>query len=161
MANDWQKAHPKDAAFTFYLGDQASAAKDWSKAEAHYRAVLALQPRNAVAMNNIAWLLATQRKPGAVEMAQQANGLLPERAQLMDTLALAHESENQLPKAVEVQKKAVELDPRDPMLKLRLARLHIKHGDKSAARKELESLARLGGAFPGQGEVAALLKEIG
>lgn len=161
VANDWQRAHPKDAAFTFYLGDQASAAKDWSKAEAHYRAVLALQPRNAVAMNNIAWLLATQRKPGAVEMAQQATGLLPERAQLMDTLALAHESENQLPKAIEVQKKAVELDPGDPMLKLRLARLHIKHGDKSAARKELESLARLGSAFPGQVEVSALLKEVG
>ena len=112
-------------------------------------------------MNNVAWLLATQRKPGAVEMAQRANVLLPERAALLDTLALAHESENQLPEAIRVQQKAVGLDPKDPMLKLRLAKLLIKHGDKSAARKELESLARLGDAFAGQTEVSALLKQLG
>ena len=161
VANDWQMAHPRDAAFTFYLGDQSLAAKNWSKAEDRFRAVLALKPSNAVAMNNVAWLLATQRKPGAVEMAQRANVLLPERAALLDTLALAHESENQLPEAIRVQQKAVGLDPKDPMLKLSLAKLLIKHGDKSAARKELESLARLGGAFAGQAEVSALLKELG
>ena len=105
-----------------------------------------------------AWLLATQRKPGAVEMAQRANVLLPERAALLGTLALAHESENQLPEAIRVQQKAVGLDPKDPMLKLSLAKLLIKHGDKSAARKELESLARPGCAFAGQAEVSALLQ---
>ena len=161
VANDWQTAHPKDAAFTFYLGDQAVAAKNWSKAETHYRAVLALKPGHALAMNNIAWLLASQHKAGAVEMAQRANALLPERAALLDTLALAHESENQLPEAIEVQRKAVGLDPKDPMLKLRLARLLVKQGDKLAARKELESLAGLGDTFAGQAEVKALFKEIG
>ena len=160
MAGDWQRAHPKDAAFTFYLGDRSSAAKNWAKAEDQYRAVLALQPRNAAAMNNVAWLLATQRKPGAVAMAQQANALLPERAPLLDTLSLAHESENQLTNAIEAQKKAVGLDPKDPMLKLRLAKLLVRQGDKSAARKELESLARLGAAFAGQADVSALLKQV-
>ena len=161
VAKNWQTAHPKDAAFTFYLGDQALAAKNWSVAEVHYRAVLALKPSNAVALNNVAWLLATQRKPGAVEMAQQAIALLPERAALLDTLAMAQESENQLSQAIRTQQKAVTLDPKDPMLKLRLAKFLIKQGDKSAARKELESLARLGDTFVGQVEVSALLKELG
>ncbi len=160
MAADWRKANPKDGVFLYYLGDMASLTKDWTAAEGHYRAVLALQPRHAAALNNIAWLLATQGKPGATLMAEQANALLPERAPLLDTLALALESENQLPKAVQTQQRAVALDPKDPMLRLRLAQLYLKQGDKSGARKELELLARLGGAFAGQGEVAALLKTL-
>ncbi len=161
VAKNWQSAHPKDAAFAFYLGDQALAAKNWSTAEAHYRAVLALKPGHAIVLNNVSWLLAAQGKPGAVEMAQRAIALLPERAALLDTLAFALESENQLPQAIQTQQKAVALEPKDPMLKLRLAKLLIKKGDKSAARKELELLGRLGDTFAGQVEVAALLKELG
>jgi len=161
MAADWQKDNPKDSAFIFYLGDRSSGAKDWAKAELQYRAVLALQPRNAMAMNNIAWLMATQRKPGAVALAEQANTLLPERAGLLDTLALAQEAENQPAKALAAQKRAVELDPKDPTLRLHLARIYINQGDKSSARKELESLARLGANFAGQDEVATLLKSLG
>ena len=160
MAADWQQDHPKDAVFIYYLGDLAAAAKDWPKAEAQYRAVVALQPRNASALNNVAWLLATQRKPGATALAEQANALLPERAPLLDTLALAQEAENQLPKAILTLQRAVELAPKDPMLRLRLARLLVKQGDKPGARDELEPLARLGDSFAGQGEVAALLKAL-
>ena len=159
-AADWLKAHPKDSAFTYHLGDQAAAAQDWPGAEAQYRAVLAMQPRHAAAMNNIAWLLATQRKPGATAMAEQALAILPDRATMLDTLALAQESENQLGKAVDTQKRAVELDPRNPMLRLRLAQLHLKKGNKSDARDLLEPLARLGPSFSAQAEVASLLKTL-
>ena len=157
-AADWVKANPSDAGFLYYLGDIAIAAKDWPRAEVHYRAVAALQPRDGTALNNIAWLMATQRKPGAVAAAEQADGLLPERATVLDTLALALESENQLPRAVEVQRRAAALNAKDPMLRLRLAKLLVKQGDKPAARDELETLAKLGSRFAEQAEVAALLK---
>lgn len=160
MAADWQKGQPRDSSFVYYLGDRAATAKDWARAESLYRAVLAAQPRHAAAMNNVAWLMATQRKPGAVAMAEQANALLPERAPLLDTLALALEAENQLPKAVEVQKRAAELDPKNPQLRLRLAQLQIKKGDKADARNELEALARLGTRFPAHAEVSAMLKAL-
>lgn len=159
-ATDWQQAHPSDAVFAYYLGDSAAMAKDWARAEAHYRAVLAVRPRHALAMNNIAWMLAAQRKPGALAMAEHANALMPERATLLDTLALAQESENQLPQAVATQRRAVALAPKDAMLRLRLAHLLIKQGEKSDARKELESLARLGDQFGGQADVSALLKKL-
>lgn len=158
LAADWLKASPGDAAFLYYLGDRAVAAKDWPRAEAQYRAVVALQPRHAMALNNIAWLMATQREPGAVAMAERAGALLPDRPALLDTFALALDSENQLPKAIEVQRRAVSLDAKDPKLRLGLARLLIKAGDKSAAREELQGLAALGERFSGQAEVSALMK---
>ena len=157
MAAGWQAENPTDAVFVHHLGDLAAARRDWPRAEALYRAVLALQPRNGEAMNNVAWLLATQHKPGAAAMAEQAVALLPNRASLLDTLAMAQESEGQLPQAIETQKRAAAQDARSPMLRLRLAQLLVKQGDRSGARKELQALAKLGSGFSGQAEVTALL----
>jgi len=160
MAADWTKANPKDSIFRFYLGDVAMARNDMAAAETLYRAVLELQPNNALAMNNLAWMLASQNKPGALAMATKANELLPDRAPLVDTLSLALEVDNQLPKAIEAQVRAVKLQPDDPALVLRLGKLYIKSGDKTRARAELESLAKLGDKFPGQSEVTRLLKTL-
>ena len=160
LSADWLKAHPKDGAFLYYLGDQALARNELAAAEARYRAVLEVQPDNALALNNVAWLLSKQGKPGALALAEKANQLLPDRAPLLDTLSLAQESENQLPKAIDTQKRAIAADPKDLNLPLRLARLYIKSGDKDRARAELEALARQGDKFAGQAEVAALLKTL-
>ncbi|MDO9072975.1 MAG: PEP-CTERM system TPR-repeat protein PrsT [Rubrivivax sp.] len=160
LAAEWLKAQPKDAAFNYYLGDLALAQNKLDEAEARYRAVLDVQPANALAMNNVAWLLAKQGKPGAVALAEKANELLPNRAPIVDTLASALEAENQLPKAIEAQKRAAALEPKDPGMNLRLAKLYIKAGEKALARNELDALARLGDKFSAQAEVAALLKTL-
>jgi putative PEP-CTERM system TPR-repeat lipoprotein len=159
LAADWRREHADDAAFLYYLGERASAASNWAAAEVQFRSVLALQPRNAAVMNNIAWLMATQRKPGAVAMAEGALALAPDRASLLDTLALAQETENQSAKALETQKRAVALDLKSPALRVHLARLLIKEGRKSDAKVELEALAKLGAAYGGQADVQTLLKQ--
>jgi cellulose synthase operon protein C len=160
MAAEWLKDRPKDAALRYYLGDVAMASGNLAAAESQYRAVLEVQPRNALAMNNVAWLLVKQKKPGAVDMAQKANELMPGKAPLMDTLATALAAENQLPKAIETQKAAIARSPNDPSLKLNLARFLIQSGDKAYARAELEDIAKLGDKFRGQAEVAELLKKL-
>jgi Flp pilus assembly protein TadD len=129
-------------------------------AEAHYRTVLEVQPKNALAMNNIAWLVTKQGKPGGLTMAQQANDLLPGKPQLMDTLAMALAAEGKLAQALELQKSAVQRSGGDPTLKLSLAKMLIKSGDKAYARAELEDLAKLGDRFREQAEVTALLKTL-
>lgn len=160
LAASWNKDHPQDAAFLYYLGDTALAAGDLAGAEKLYRDVLVVQPRNALALNNVAWLLVKQGKPGAVAAAEQANTLLPDRSSLLDTLATALAGDKKFDKAVETQKRAIGLDPQNPTLKLNLARLYIQAGDKAQARAELEDLARLGNRYPKQDEVASLLKSL-
>jgi predicted Zn-dependent protease len=144
----------------FYQGDIALSRKDFAAAESRYRNVLDLQPNNALALNNVAWMLASQGKPGGVALAEKANSLLPDRAPLLDTLALALEADNQLPKAIEAQGRAIRLEPGDSGLVLRLAKLYIKSGDKVRAKAELEALAKLGDKFSGQAEVATLMKSL-
>ncbi len=160
MAADWLKDNPKDVVFRYYLGDAALAQNDLARAEAQYRSVVEIQPEHALALNNIAWIMVKAGKPGALAMAEKANALLIDRAPLLDTLSMAQEAENQLPKAIETQKRAVAFDPNDPSLTLRLAKLYIKSGDKARARAELESLAAKGERYAGQAEVATLLKSL-
>lgn len=160
LAADWLREFPKDPVFRFYLGDTALGKGEWARAEEHYRDVLAIQPINPLALNNVAWLLVKQGKPGALPLAQKANQLLPDRAQLIDTLALALEADNQLPQALDAQRRAVSLDRKDGNLTLRLAKLYIKQGDKQRARGELETLAKQGEKFPAHAEVTSLLKTL-
>jgi cellulose synthase operon protein C len=160
LAADWMKAHPKDGAFPFYLGDVALAASQWPDAEARYRTVLERQPNSPLALNNVAWLLVKQGKPGAVALAEKAVALDPDNPALLDTLAVALAADRQLPKAIEVQNRAVALGSGDPRLKLALARLYAQAGDKVKARNELDALARLGNQFAEQAEVAQLLKTL-
>lgn len=160
FVQDWQKTRPQDAAFRFYLGDRALAAKDNEAAERHYRNVLAIEPRHPLAMNNVAWLMATQSRAGAAALAAQAVALLPNSPQLLDTLATAQAAEGQVAQAISTQKSALTIAPSDTSLKLNLAKLHAQAGDKPAARAELEALAALGDRFANQSEVAELLQRL-
>lgn len=160
MAAAWMKDHPKDALFRFMMGDTALARGQFAAAEAFYRQVIGLQPDNALALNNVAWLMVRQGKPGAVALAERANDLQPGRPVLMDTLASALAADNQAARAIQMQKDAIEKAPDDPGLRLNLARIYIKSGDRQSARTELETLAKLGDKFAAQGEVTKLLQSL-
>lgn len=160
LSADWLRRYPEDAAFRFFLGDVALGRQDYAAAEGHYRDVLRIQPENPVALNNVAWLMATAKKPGAVAMAEKAVALLPDRPVIMDTLALALAAEGQKDKAVDIMRQAVRLEEKNPSLRFNLAKLLIDAGDKPGAKVELETLAKLGDKFPRQGEVTELLKTL-
>lgn len=159
FANTWIKDQPKDAVFLMHLGAAAMDQKQYAAAEARYRAVLGLVPASPVALNNVAWLMVQQRKPGALEFAEKAQRAAPESAEIMDTLASALAAENRTKEALEWQRKAVAKVPAEAAAKYRLglARILVQSGDKAGARTELEALAYLGDKFARQGEVAELL----
>jgi putative PEP-CTERM system TPR-repeat lipoprotein len=161
LAASWTREHPGDALFQFYLGDLALARKDLAAAETRYQAVLQINPEHALALNNIAWLMLQQKRAGALAYAERAFHSSPDRPAVIDTLALAYAAENQAPKAVELQQRALEMQPENPFLRLNLARFLTQAGDKRRAKTELERLARLEDKFPKQAEVAELLKGLG
>jgi cellulose synthase operon protein C len=160
FAASWLKSHPKDAAFLLHLGDVAIARKDYDAAERHYLSALATQPDNVIALNNLAWVTGRLGKDGAIAYAEKANRLAPDQPVFMDTLAMLLAEKNEYAKATDLQSKALTLQPGNGGLRLNLARIYIKAGDKARARAELETLAKLGDKFPAQAEVSALLKSL-
>lgn len=160
FAASWLKDYPGDTGFRFYLADLSMAKGEFAAAETRYREVIALDPRNSFAYNNVAWLMVRQGKKGAVPMAEKAVLLNPDKPALMDTLAIALQAEGQLAKAVEIEEKAVALGPELNDLRLNLAKLYLKAGKADSARVEVERLAKLGAKFGRQAEVALLTKRL-
>lgn len=158
FSGGWQKDHPQDAAFVLYLADAAIARKDYPVAERNYQAVLKVQPNNAVAYNNLAWVTSKMNKEGAIAYAEKALALAPNQPAFMDTLAGLLSDKGEHSRAVEIQKKVVILQPSAPLFQLNLAKIQIKAGDKASAKVTLSELAKLGEKFGGQAEVTALLK---
>lgn len=160
FAEDWAKRRPVDTNFLIFLGNNAIAKNELPAAERHFTDIIKANPRHAFAMNNLAWVLAKQGKPGAITMAENATKLAPENPAILDTLAFALAADNQLPKAVETARAVLVQAPNEPIYRLNLARLLVRTGDKSGAKTELDRLVPLGSKFGRQGEVGDLLKTL-
>lgn len=156
-STQWLSKHPADATFLFYLGDQSLLRKDLAAAETHYRSVMKLQPDNALAINNVAWLLASSGRPGALELAERANKLMPNRPPILDTLALAHSRSGKPGKAVEILRQALAIESGNASLRLNLAKALAESGDRAAAKTELKEVLKLGSSFGRIDEARALM----
>lgn len=157
FSSTWSTAHPEDLGFQFHLGDAALEAKDYAAAEAVYLGILKNRPDNAPALNNLAWAMHMQKKPGAEARASRANELLPDQPAMMDTWAVLLADDNRLTEALALQRRAVGLAPQSPALRLNLARIQLKAGDKAGARVELDKLRSLGDRFNAHKDVEELL----
>lgn len=160
FAAQWQQQHPKDVAFSFYLGDQALTRKDFAVAERQYSAVLKQQANNAMALNNLAWVGARLQRPEALGYAEKAVALAPNQPAFLDTLAGLHLERGNYAQALDLQTRALQLQPQNHQLKLNLARIQLRAGKKDQAQKTLDELSQLGSGFAVQAEVAALRKEL-
>ena len=158
FAATWLKEHPRDNVFLLRLGDLATSRKDYNSAEKYYLALLKVQPDNALALNNLAWVTGHLKKDGAISYAERSNELVPNNPAFMDTLAMLLAEKNQYVKSIEIFAKALEIQPSNSQLRLNLAKTYIKAGDKGRARSELEVLSKLGEKFADQPEVSVLLK---
>lgn len=156
----WTAEHPKDFGFRAHLADTAAGNRDFAGAIKIYRSLLELQPDNAQILNNLAWTATQIKDPSALEYAEKANRLSPDNPVFLDTLALALAEGGNAKKAVETERRAMELAKQSPPLRLNLAKILIKAGDKSQAKLELDELAKLGDKFAGQAEVSSLLRDL-
>ncbi len=155
-SESWLRNHPKDPTFSLYLGDRALASQDLKTALQHFERATQIQPGNAGAFNNMAWVKGRLKQPGALADAEKANALVPGEAAFMDTWAMLLSDAGQHEKAIDLQKQALQLQPAVAPMKLNLAKIYLAAGQKEAARPLLDELKALGDKFGNQAEVAQL-----
>ena len=160
FAAGWVKSHPKDIRFRSYLGAAAMERKDYSAAEAQYRAVVESAPDNAIALNNLAWVSQQLKRNNAIAYAEKANQLIPNQPAFMDTWALLLSDKGLHAKAIELQTKALNAQPTNAAFRLNLAKIYLAAGEKAQAKDQLDVLAKLGDKAPSHAEVMALLKTL-
>ncbi len=157
LSDQWLRKYPADVTFMAYVGDVALRRADEKAALDWYGKVVKVQPENYVVLNNMAWLLAKAKKPDALTYALKANQLKPDSPELMDTLAGIYADNGNLPKAIEIELKSLEIDPAFHSNRLNVAKMLLKAGEKEAARGHLRKLLALGPSFGQQAEVERLL----
>jgi predicted Zn-dependent protease len=157
LAGQWIRAHPKDASVLTYLADRDVAARRFESAANRYNSALERAPDSPLLLNNVAWTRHELKRPGALEYAERAYELAPENPAIMDTLGAILAAGDDLERGLELLGRAAELAPQAYPIRLNFAKALLKANRKSAARKELETLAKLDSRLPAQQEAAKLL----
>ncbi|MFG6412434.1 XrtA/PEP-CTERM system TPR-repeat protein PrsT [Roseateles sp. DC23W] len=156
----WLAAHPQDQGFAAATADLVLARGDFDGALERYEALLKRNPDAVPLINNVAWLRSKTGKPGARELAERGLKLNGDDAALRDTYATVLANEKAFDKALSVQRQLIGDHPDQPSFKVNLAQILIQSGDKTAAKAELQDLAKLGSKLPQQKQVEALLKTL-
>lgn len=160
FADGWIKDHAKDAQFRLYLAEAASARKDYVLASRHYRVLVDAQPGNPGMLNNLAWTLAQNKDPKAIEYAEKAYKLAPDQPAIIDTLAGILLEKGDTARGLELMQRAVSLAPQSTLIRFNFAKALLKAGKKDEAKKELDELAKLGEKFPAQAELVKLQQSL-
>lgn len=104
-------------------------------ARSAYERTLELAPDNAVALNNLAWLLHEEDPAEALKLAEKAYRNNPEAASIADTYGWILFRNGNLEKSIEMLESAHELAPEAMEIREHLAAVHREAGNEDRARE--------------------------
>src|ERR1700730_8161509 len=139
----------------FLLGGIYERQKKYEPAEQAFKSVLALNPRNAPALNYFGYMLADRgvRLDEAADMLRRALDLEPTNAAYLDSMAWICYKQNKLPEAESYIRKAIDHDSHDPTMLTHLGDVLAKSGRTELAALEWEkSLTEWHRAVPAEFE---------
>lgn len=159
LARKWIAERPKDVAFRTYIAEQSLRNRDLKAASGHYQAIIAQQPDNVAALNNLAWTLGQLGDPNALEYGERALKIAPDSPLVLDTVGVLLVAKGDAKQGVEYLSRAVAKAPDRPDIRLNYAKALLKAGRTEDARRELKLLQDIKQDFPGKAEIAGLLKQ--
>ncbi|MGO1460935.1 MAG: tetratricopeptide repeat protein [Oleiphilaceae bacterium] len=111
LTEDWLNQAPQSLAAQLARAEWLMTSNQETAAASHYEKVLAQQPNNVAALNNLAWILRESNSERAIQLAKQANELAPNSAATLDTYGwILHLTGNHA-EAETVIEKALTLNP--------------------------------------------------
>lgn len=156
----WLRDHPSDVATRMYYASSKLVKHDSKAAITQLEAVLKLDPKNVVALNDLAWSYQRIGDKHALAYAERAYGLAPNSPVVMDTLGWINLENGNLERALPLLQKAAAKAPAEREIGYHLGVALAKSGDKRGARKEFERLLAAPGDFPRREEVKAFLAKL-
>lgn len=127
-----------------------------------YRATLASQPGNAVALNNLAYKLAVNRKAPAeaLPLATQAVKLAPGNPTILDTLAWVQYLSGDHASAAKTMAAVLKSAPNHPEIRLHAAIIYAASGALAVAEDNLKEALRLNPALEQTSAVKQLRQQL-
>jgi tetratricopeptide (TPR) repeat protein len=138
-----------DRSALIMMADLEMKSANWSAAIGDYRKVLEKSPRDEFALNNLAYLLASQttQLDEALKYAQLAKELAPNESAADDTIGWVHYRKGIYPTAVKYFEAAVSRRP-VAAERYHLAMAYFKTGDRRRGTEQLEQALKMDPKLP-------------
>jgi tetratricopeptide (TPR) repeat protein len=119
--------------------------QQWDEARAVYERLVKLDNGNALAKNNLAWLLVNRggNIDVALSLAQQAKEKLNDDPQVTDTIGWIYYKKSLYKTALNYLKECAQRDQKNPLFQYHLGLAYWKVGENDAARRSLENALKL------------------
>ena len=156
LAHEPQSWPVRDLLGEYYL----VVVKSPRRAVQEFKAVVAQEPNDVVALNNLAWALNQVGDSGALAIAQRAHKLAPNAPDIDDTLGWILTHDGQVADAVDYLRSAAKLDPSDPNVEYHLAYALAKTGQPAEARQILSRILSNGQPFDSRAEAQQLMSSV-
>jgi tetratricopeptide (TPR) repeat protein len=142
---DAVQKNPKETMFYVMAGAIYESKQDWDHARQMYQKVLAQQPDDPVASNNLAYVMLQQggNVDVALAMAQTARRQLPDNPSSADTLGWALYQKHVYGSAIGLFQEAVKKEPENAVYIFHLGMAYAKNGQSSLARQQLDRVVRI------------------
>jgi putative PEP-CTERM system TPR-repeat lipoprotein len=160
FAAKWIAEQPRDVVVRMLLAGRALRARELQAAAAHYAAVLAVDPNQVIALNNLAWIGGETGDPKALGYAERAARLAPQQPTVLDTLGMLLVKRGDTERGLKVLEQANRLAPARVDLRMNRARALAMAGQKDAARRELQAIVDTRDEIPEKRAAAELLKTL-
>jgi|GEM_PF-3092476 len=140
LIEDWLTFHPDDVNTRLALGDDMIVAKEFAGAATQYEKVIVKQPRNAAALNNLAYVYDRLHDRRAIETARRAYTLTPNAPMVADTYGdlLYRSGERRL--GAEILRQSHLAAPGEPQIAYHMAVILADRGDANGAKALLKPL---------------------
>lgn len=160
LLEDWMTEHPEDQSATSLLAMYYQAAGRDAEATKAYESLLQNDSENVVVLNNLAWLYQKQGDARAVETANRAYDLSPQRPEVADTYGWILLQSGEVQKGLSILQQAYVALPTQSEIGYHVAVGLNKAGRSDESIRVLRRLLRENRNFPQAHEAAALLEEL-
>lgn len=156
----WLREHQDDLTARLALASHFVESEDKVAVEREYKAVLEVDERNLVALNNLAWALKESNPSQALRYAKSAARISNNSPVVLDTLALVQSANGQHDKASQTINSLLEADSNNPTLRYHSALIALAAGKNDEGRLIMQTLIDDVSVFPDRKEALEIMKEL-
>ena len=160
VMESWLEKYPKDVSVLNSFAVTLQNSGQTERAHTYYERVLIVQPRNLVALNNLAWLYSGRRDERALDFAKRAYESAPRHPKIIDTYGWFLVQDGKIEQGLTLLSKAVEQAPENGNILYHRAAGLARAGDVNEARSLLASLLEKKIPFSERSAAQSLLQEL-
>ncbi len=156
----WISVHPRDIRVNLALGGLAMEKGDYDAAIQRYEAAIAADPKQPVALNNLAWLYERKHDDKALELARRAHQAAPDNAAIADTFGWLQVQHGDVKAALPLLRQSHVAQPESAEITYHWAAALAKTGSNNEAIDALRKALAGRVVFEGREDATRLLQEL-